>query len=135
MVKIELKQEEEKEIVVEVLLDSSVTVLVISKKFVRKNKFRKMKLERPIYMENIDIILNYIGPIVNIVEVELFFKRYKERISIDVIGGQSWSVILEMLQLTCYNPEINWKIEKIQMMRYLDECGKKLMIKQIKPGW
>ena len=87
MVKIELKQEEEKEIVVEVLLDSSVTVLVIRKKFVRKNKFRKMKLERPIYMENIDIILNYIGPIVNIVEVELFFKRYKERISIDVIGG------------------------------------------------
>ena len=135
MVKIELKQEEEKEIVVEVLLDSSVTVLVISKKFVRKNKFRKMKLERPIYMENIDIILNYIGPIVNIVEVELFFKRYKERISIDVIGGQSWSVILEMLQLTCYNPEINWKIEKIQMMRCLDECGKKWRIKQIKPGW
>ena len=135
MVKIELKQEEEKEIVVEVLLDSSVTVLVIRKKFVRKNKFRKMKLERPIYMENIDIILNYIGPIVNIVEVELFFKRYKERISIDVIGGQSWSVILEMLQLTCYNPEINWKIEKIQMMRCLDECGKKWRIKQIKPGW
>jgi len=46
-----------------------------------------MKLERPIYVKNIDSILNYIGPIVNIVEVELFFKRYKERMSINVIGG------------------------------------------------
>jgi len=49
-VKIGLKQdEEEKEIVVNVLLDSGVTGLVMSEEFARKYRFRRMKLERPIY--------------------------------------------------------------------------------------
>jgi len=43
-VKIELKQEEDEEkIVVEALLDSGATGLVICLEFVRKNKFRKFK--------------------------------------------------------------------------------------------
>ena len=33
-------------------------------------------------------ILNYIGPIVDTVEMEIFFKEHKERTSIDVIRGQ-----------------------------------------------
>ena len=42
IVKIGLKQEEdEEEIVVEALLDSRVTELVMSSEFTRKNKFRK----------------------------------------------------------------------------------------------
>ena len=83
MVKIVLKQEEG--IVVEVLLDSSATGLVMSEKFARKNKFRRMKLERLICMRNIDGTFNYARPIVDIVEVELLFKGYKERMSIDII--------------------------------------------------
>ena len=60
IVKIKLKQEEdeEEEIVVKVLLDSGITVLVISSKFVKKNKFKK-KLERLIYVGNMDGIFNY----------------------------------------------------------------------------
>ena len=97
MVKIGLKQkDEEEEIVVEALLDSSVTGLVMSLEFARKNKFKKKKLERPIYMRNIDSIFNHEEPI-HTVEIELFFKGYKERTEIDVIGGQKWSVILGML--------------------------------------
>ena len=46
-----------------------------------------MKLERPIYMRNVDGMLNYAGPIMDIVEVEIYFKEHKERTSIDVIGG------------------------------------------------
>ena len=88
-VKIGLKQEEEKEgIVVKALLDSRVTGLIISKEFVRKNKFRKTKLERLIYMRNANGMLNYAGPIVDTVKVEIFFKKHKKRISIDVIKGQ-----------------------------------------------
>ena len=50
-VKIELKQEEDKEgIVVKALLDSGMTRLVMSLEFIRKNKFRKKKLDRPIYV-------------------------------------------------------------------------------------
>jgi len=62
IVKIKLKQEEdeEEEIVVKVLLNSGITGLVISSKFVKKNKFKK-KLERLIYVGNMDGIFNYEG--------------------------------------------------------------------------
>ena len=108
VVKIGLKQEEDEErIVIEALLDSSVMGLVMSEKFARKNKFKRTKLERLVYMRNVDGTLNYVGPIVDTVEVEIFFKGYKERMLIDVIGEQKWSVILGMLWLGCHNPEIN----------------------------
>ena len=64
-VKIKLKQkEDEEEIVVEVLLDSSVTGLIMSSEFTRKNKFKKKKLERLIYVRNMNSTFNYEGPIV-----------------------------------------------------------------------
>ena len=96
-VKIGLKQEEKEEgIVTEALLDSGTTGLVMSEEFTRKNKFKRMKLERPVYVRNVDGMSNYMGPIVDTVEVEIYFKGYKERMSIDVIGGQKWSMILGM---------------------------------------
>ena len=89
MVKIGLKQEEEeKGVVIEVLLDSGMIRLVMSEKFAKRHKFRRMKLEIPVYVRNVDGMLNYVGPIVDTVEVEIFFKGHKERMSIDVIGGQ-----------------------------------------------
>jgi len=125
-VKIGLKQEEEEEgVVTETLLDSGATGLVMSEEFARKHKFRRTKLERPVYVRNVDGTLNYVGPIVDTVEVEIFFKEHKERMSIDVIGGQKWSVILGMPWLACHNPEIDWKTGEVQMTRCPDECGKK----------
>jgi len=62
MVKIGLKQEEEEEeIVVDALLDSRAMGLVISEEFVRKHRFRRTKLEKPIYVRNVDGMLNYVG--------------------------------------------------------------------------
>jgi len=88
-VKIGLKQEEEEEgVVTEALLDSGATGLVMSEEFARKHKFRRTKLERPIYVRNVDGTLNYARPIVDTVEVEIFFRGHKERMSIDVIEGQ-----------------------------------------------
>ena len=125
-VKIGLKQEEEEEgIVTEALLDSGATGLVMSEEFARKHRFRRMELERPVYVRNVDGTLNYAGPIVDTVEVEIFFKGHKERTSIDVIGGQKWSVILGMPWLRCHNPEIDWKMGEVKMMRCPDKCGKK----------
>jgi len=70
-VKIGLKQEEEEEgVVTEALLDSSATGLVISEEFAKRHKFKRTKLEKPVYVRNIDGILNYVGPIVDTVEVE-----------------------------------------------------------------
>ena len=86
--KIGLNQKEEEGIVVEALLDSRATGLVISKEFARKQRFRRTKLKRPIYVRNVNGTLNYAGPIVDTVEIEIFFKEHKKRTSIDVIEGQ-----------------------------------------------
>ena len=136
-VKSGLKQEEEKEgVVTEALLDSGATGLVMSEEFARKHKFRRTKLERPIYMRNVDGTLNYVGPIVGTVEVEIFFKGHKERTLIDVIEGQKWSVILDMPWLRRHNLEIDWKTGEVKMTRCPDECGKKWRIgRQMKPEW
>ncbi len=93
VVKIGLKQEkEEKGVVTKVLLDSRMTGLVMSEEFMRRHKFKRIKLERLVYVRNVNGMLNYAGPIVDIVEVEIFFKEHKKRMSIDVIRGQKWSV-------------------------------------------
>ena len=136
-VKIGLKQEENEEgIVTEALLDSDATELVMSKEFARKHRFKRIKLERPVYMKNMDRTLNYVGPIVDTVEVEIFFKGHKERMSIDVRGEQKWSVILGMPWLRRHNPEIDWKTGEVKMTRCPEECGKKWkMGRQMKPGW
>ena len=64
MVKIGLKQEEEEEgVVTKVLLDNRAIRLVISEKFARRHKFRRTKLEKLVYVRNVDSILNYAGPI------------------------------------------------------------------------
>jgi len=39
---------------VEILLDSGATELVISSEFARKQEFKLKKIERPIYIRNID---------------------------------------------------------------------------------
>jgi len=60
-VKIGLKQEgDEERIIVEALLDSRTIELVMSSKFVKKNKFKKKMLNRLIYIRNIDDIGNTI---------------------------------------------------------------------------
>ena len=53
----------------EALLDSKATGLIMSLEFARKNKFKKKKLDRPIYIRNMDGIFNYKRPIEHTVEV------------------------------------------------------------------
>jgi len=89
------------------LLDSGVIGLVISLEFARKWGFKLKRLDRPIYIRNIDGLLNKKGPIEHMVEVNIYYQGHKKRMEIDVIGGQKWQVILEMPWLACYNPEID----------------------------
>jgi len=81
---------------VKALLDSRVTGLVISSEFARKHDFKLKKIERPIYVRNVDSIFNKKSLIEHTVEVKIFFKEYKKQTEINVIEGQKWSVILEM---------------------------------------
>ena len=39
--------------------------------------------------------------------MNIFYKEYKKRAEIDVIRGQKQNIILDILWLVCYNPEIN----------------------------
>ena len=81
MVKIGLERIDIQErIIVEALLDSGITGLVISSEFTRKQEFKLKKLERPINVRIIDGSLNKEGPIKNTVEVNIYYKKHRERI-------------------------------------------------------
>ena len=81
---------------VEALLDSGATGLVMSSKFARKKGFKLKKLERPMQVRNMDRSFNREGPIENTMEVNVYYKGHVERMEIDVMEGQKWGVILGM---------------------------------------
>jgi len=125
MVKIELERIDMQEgITVEALLDNVATRLVVSSEFVKKQGFKLKKLERLMHVRNVDGSLNKEGPIEHMVEVSIYYQEHKERTEIDVIGEQKWTVILGMLWLARYNPEIDWKTGEVKMTRCPEECGK-----------
>jgi len=111
-------------ITVEALLDSGATGLVMSSEFAKKQGFKLKRLERPMQVRNVDGSFNKERLIENIVEVNIYYKGHTERMEIDVIGGQKWSVILRMPWLACHNPEIDWRTEEVKMTRCPEECGK-----------
>ena len=114
----------QKGVIVEVLLDSGIMGLVMSLEFVRKQGFKLKKLERPMNVRNVDGSLNKEEPIENTVEVNIYHQEHRERIEIDVIRGQKWTVILEMPWLAHHNPGIDWRTGEVKMMRCPEECEK-----------
>jgi len=111
-------------IMVEVLLDSRATGLVMSSEFAKRQGFKLKKLERPMQVRNVDGSFNKEGPIEHMVEVNIYFKGHRERTEIDVIGKQKWTVILGMLWLAHHNPEIDWRMGEVRITRCPEECGK-----------
>ena len=122
-------------IMVEALLDSGAMRLVMSSEFARKQGFKLKRLERPMNIRNVDGSLNKEGPIKHMVEVNIYYQGHRERMEIDVIGGQKWMVILGMSWLACHNPEIDWKTGEVKMTRCPEECGKQWRPVQGKSGW
>jgi len=109
---------------VEALLDSGATGLVISSEFAKKQRFKLKRIERPIYMRNVDEIFNKEGLIEHTMEVNIYYQGYRERMEIDVIEGQKWNIILGMLWLACHNPEIDWRTGEVKMTRCPEKCEK-----------
>ena len=60
-------------ITVEALLDSGATELMMSSEFIKKQKFRLKKIERLIYVRNVDGSFNNERPIDHIVEVNIYY--------------------------------------------------------------
>ena len=89
MVKIGLERVDMQEgVMVEALLDSGATGLVMSSEFTRKQGFKLKKLKRPMNVRNMDRSLNKEGPIEHMMEVNIYYQGHRERTEIDVIGGQ-----------------------------------------------
>jgi len=81
------KIDTQKEVTIEALLDNSVIILVMSLEFARKQRFKLKKIEELIYIRNLNRTFNKKRPIENTVEVNIFYKEYKKRMEIDIIGG------------------------------------------------
>jgi len=74
IVKIGLKRiDMQKEVIVEVLLDSGIMSLVMSLEFVRKQGFKLKKIERLIYVRNINSFFNKEELIEYTVEVNIYY--------------------------------------------------------------
>ena len=107
-VKIRLEKIDTQEgITVKALLDNRAMGLVMSSEFARKQEFKLKKIKRPIYVRNVNRIFNKKRPIEYTVEVNIYYQEHKERTEIDVIREQKWNIILGILWLAHYNPEID----------------------------
>ena len=125
MVKIGLERINMQEgITVEALLDSGATGLVMSSEFTKRQGFKMKRLERPMQVRNVDSSFNKEEPIEHTVEVNIYYQGHKERIEIDMIRGQKWTVILGIPWLAHHNPEIDWRTDEVKMMRCPEEYGK-----------
>jgi len=82
------------------LLDSGATGLVMSSEFTRKQEFKLKKIEKPIYVRNMNGSFNKEGPIEYTVEVNI------------------------LLWLVYYNSEIDWKTREVKIIRCPEKCGK-----------
>ena len=97
MVKIGLERIDTQErIIIEALLDSGVTGLVMSLEFAKKQGFKLKKLERLVNVRNMNGLFNKEGSIKNTVEVNIYYQKHRKRTEIDMIGRQKWMVILGM---------------------------------------
>jgi len=73
----------QEEIIVEALLDNSAMGLVMSLEFTKKQGFKLKKLDRLMYVRNIDGLLNKEGLIEHIVEVNIYYQEHRERTKVD----------------------------------------------------
>ena len=76
----------QKGIMVEALLDREAIGLAMSSEFARKQRFKLKKIERPIYVCNVNSFFNK-RSIEYIEEINIYYQRHRERTEISVIRG------------------------------------------------
>ena len=72
-------------------------------------------------MRNVDGFFSKERPIKHIMEINIYYQRHRERIEIDVIEKQKWSIILDILWFACYDLKIDWRTGEVKMIRYPEE--------------
>jgi len=119
------KLENHKGVAVKVLLDSRATGLFMDMTFAKEKGFKMEKLKNFLLVRNVDGTANVGGAIIHQVEYNMFFKGHMERARMDVCNLGKIEVILGMLWLAVYNPEIDWEKGKVKMMQCPPICGKR----------
>ena len=125
---------------VKALLDSGATGLFADKKFVKKWRFKKEKLARPIQIRNVDGIDNDRRMVMHKIECNLYYKGHVEQVKMDVYDLERIKVILGMPQLAAHNPKIDWEKGKVRIIRCSLLCrrnqqiGKSKGKKQVRRG-
>ena len=118
--KIELKKlKNYEEVAVKALLDSGTTRLFIDTQFAKRKEFKLKRLKNSLLVRNIDRTMNIERTITHQVEYNIFFKRYIERVRINVCNLEKLEVILGILQLAAHNLEIYQKKEEVEITRCL----------------
>ena len=119
------KLESHEGVVVKALLDSGVTGLFMDTTFTKEKVFKMEKLKKPLLVRNVNRTVNAGGAIMYQVECNMFFKGHMERARIDVYNLGKTELILEMLWLAAYNPEIDWEKGEVKMMHCPSICGRR----------
>ena len=113
-------------VTVKALLDSGATEIFVDKKFVEEHGFRLEKLDQPVEVKNVDGTSNSEGNIIHELECNVFYRGHHERLRMDVCNLERTKIILGMPWLAAHNPEINWEIGEVRMLRCPPWCGKQI---------
>ncbi|ESK82853.1 pro-pol protein [Moniliophthora roreri MCA 2997] len=97
------------------LLDSGAEGNFISQVTARKLRLPLIKLEKRVKVLNIDGTLNTLAYVTHMARVTFFIgnRKMTEDLMVSRLGGEQ--IILGMLWLCHYNPQINWKHGKIEI--------------------
>jgi len=88
MVKIRLGRiDTQKRVILEVSLDSRATGLFMSSEFTRKQGFKLKKIEKPIYVRNVNVFFNKEELIEYTVKVNIYYQGYRKKMEINMISS------------------------------------------------
>ena len=103
---------------------------IIDRKMVARNGFKLQKLERPVVVRNVNGTNNSGEVIIYQMEVNVYYKSHVERMRMDICDLERTDIILGMLWLQVYNPEINWETGEVKMMKCPPICGRSIVAKK-----
>jgi predicted aspartyl protease len=97
------------------LVDSGATGLFIDQEYIKCNQIPTRKLSNSIPVCNVDGTANMADAISEVVELILQYNRHSERALFCVTGLRSQNLILGHTWLQDHNPEVDWKMGKVEM--------------------
>ena len=104
------------------LLDSGATGMFIDREYVKEGGFTTRALSNPIPVRNVDGTPNEAGSIMDVVELNLWYRNHAERVFFAVTSLGKQNVIMGHTWLRKHNPDINWVTGDVKMSRCSRRC-------------